>query len=135
MISMNFPSRGLRESATTIRNIGDFLRPVRRRRIRTAMVLCSSIKVSGDWWLVNQPPLLQGSSRTGQLPVAPWSCELPHAEHVRPELTTAARHGSGFLHHLLHLAELLEQAIHLAHRSPGSARDACAARAVHDARI
>src|SRR5678815_5932043 len=32
---MNFPSRGLRESAMTIRYVGCFLRPVRRKRILT----------------------------------------------------------------------------------------------------
>src|SRR4029079_17918095 len=36
MASMNFPSRGLRESAMTIRYDGCFFRPVRRRRILTA---------------------------------------------------------------------------------------------------
>ena len=35
MISMKRPSRGLVESATTMRYVGVFFRPVRRRRMRT----------------------------------------------------------------------------------------------------
>ena len=38
-ISMNLPSRGLLESATMMRYMGDFFRPTRRRRILTATEL------------------------------------------------------------------------------------------------
>src|SRR5204862_7684310 len=44
MISMNLPSRGERESATTTRYVGAFVLPVRRRRMCTAKVRCSSVK-------------------------------------------------------------------------------------------
>src|SRR5438034_11822350 len=44
MISMNLPSRGARESATTTRYVGAFVLPVRRRRICTAKVRRSSVK-------------------------------------------------------------------------------------------
>src|SRR6187399_2512647 len=55
MISMKRPSRGAVESATTIRYIGVFFRPSRRRRIRTAI---STSLAMGDVVLSNGP---QGS--------------------------------------------------------------------------
>src|ERR1043165_2383500 len=116
---MNLPSRGLRESATTMRYVGCFLRPVRRRRMRTAMVVL----------LLGFRAAL-GSSRAGEIPAAPnggrrdgrmegWrdarnsfppsilpslhpSFLLSHSKHVRPELARIPCH---FLHHLLHVAE------------------------------
>src|SRR5438874_1391771 len=121
---MNLPSRGLRESVTTIRNMGAFLRPVRRRRMRTAMEIV----------------LLDQRVRTSTGLLANWVFPsrtrdryLPHAEHVRTELAAAALSGRGLLHHLLHLAELLEEPVHLTDRPAGAARHACPARAVHDA--
>src|SRR5690348_6671380 len=122
MISMNRPSRGLVESATTIRNIGAFLRPVRRRRMRTAMVLV----------LLDQS--VYCTELIARL-VFPNRTRLAHTEHVRPELAATGLSRSGLLHHLLHLAELLEQAIHLAHRAATAARNTRAARAVHYTRI
>src|SRR5256885_1786293 len=100
---MNLPSRGLLESATTMRYMGAFLRPTRRRRILTAILsspeVCAAVllrahRVPG----VSRPHpvVLQGS--------------LAHpAEHARRHSHLSARAGpSGrFLHHLLHLAELL----------------------------
>ena len=44
MISMNFPSRGLCESATTIRYAGDFFRPTRRSLILT---ICNAPCICG----------------------------------------------------------------------------------------
>src|SRR5689334_111553 len=59
---------------------------------------------------------------------------LPHAEHVRPELTTPSAASSSLLHHLLHLAELLQQPIDLAHRATRAPSHARSTRPVHDAR-
>src|SRR6185312_11480936 len=43
----------------------------------------------------------------------------PRPEHIRPELPRATGQVAGLLHHLLHLAELVEQAVHLADRPAG----------------
>jgi hypothetical protein len=40
--SMNFPSRGLRQSATTMRKTGVFFVPIRFKRILTAIIFCKS---------------------------------------------------------------------------------------------
>src|SRR5438105_9309143 len=62
---MNFPSRGLRESATTIRYVGCFFRPVRRRRILTAI----GTPLQGS----NTAP---GSSRTNQPTSRTRTCQV-----------------------------------------------------------
>src|SRR4051794_22060001 len=105
---MNLPSRGLRESAMTMRYVGCFLRPVRRRRILTdisksslGFLYCFRAHRTSDVFRLH--------------PIVLQMARLPHPEHVRLELSTALR--GGLLHHLLHLAELLEQAIHLADRA------------------
>src|SRR3982750_3972222 len=63
---MNLPSRGLLESATTMRYMGAFLRPTRRRRILTAMISPEVFRAA------------LGSSRHRQIRCAPRGpTELP----------------------------------------------------------
>src|SRR5688500_5044193 len=117
-ISMNLPSRGLFESATTMRYTGAFLRPMRRRRIRTAIGVLPDVV----WWCSSG--LLACSafpSRTRG--------RSTHAHH-------SGRHAHAalpcLLHHLLHVAELREEVVDLAHRPSRTLRDARAARPVDD---
>src|SRR5690242_812058 len=100
---MNLPSRALRESATTLRYVGCFLRPVRRRRILT--ISNSSL---GFWYCAGLLAIRTFSGRTRDQTVERWNggTVLPH-EHVWLELSAAARKVRRLLHHLLHLTELL----------------------------
>src|SRR5215218_3387685 len=108
MISMNRPSRGLVPSATTIRKLGAFLRPVRRRRMRTAMghfsceACCGALGSSRIRRFRNAP------SGTSTAAHGRLSALLPHSHHAGRE---PAPTGRSLLHHLLHVAELLEEAI------------------------
>src|SRR5688500_4203502 len=117
-ISMNLPSRGLLESATTMRYTGAFLRPMRRRRIRTAIGVLPDVV----WWCSSG--LLACSafpSRTRG--------RSTHSHHSRRQAHTAL---ASLLHHLLHVAELIEELVHFAHRPPRPLRDARATRPVDD---
>src|SRR5678809_1817178 len=93
MTSMKRPSRGASRSATTMRVIGSFLGPSRRRRMRVAMfpfLVCAG--------LPGEP------SAEGQLHA--------HASGLPRDL-----------HELLHLLELRQQLIHFLHGAAGALGD------------
>src|SRR5262249_25564605 len=145
------------ESATTIRKVGCFLRPVRRRRSFT--IVLSSLG------FLHYSGLLAHSSTDGPHPschpmaasaavgstftnpnlglrpiqldptrFARWMTTLPHSKHIRAELSSPLPRCSLF-HHFLHLPELLQQPVHFRDRPAGSLRDPRPARAVHDLRL
>src|SRR5215210_2203098 len=107
---MKRPSRGERWSETTTRQIGFFLLPTRVRRTRTDIGSGRLAEAAGR---ARCAPMLL-STAAGQL-LQRW--------HL------AAR---DLLHHLAHLAELLDELRHGLHRGAGPARDPPAARAVDD---
>src|SRR6185312_15152998 len=117
---MKRPSRGLRESVTTMRYTGCFFRPTRRRRILTAMVPCS--------FETSVTPLHRAHRASGRSGPHP-GLTLPAERHPgRPALLLHA------LHRLLHVAELIEQAIHFADRAAGAFGDAQPSRPINDTR-
>src|SRR2546426_7926179 len=108
MVSMTRPSRGERWSATTTRQIGFFFPPTRVSLSRTAK---ASVHLEF------------GSGRAGTLAAAG---KLLHRGHL------ALRQ---LAHHLLHLAELLDELIHGLHIGARTARDPAPARPVQDRRV
>src|SRR5919107_4185150 len=90
---MKRPSRGERRSATTTRHTGSFFPPTRVSRMLTAI------------------PARQDSGRWHALTLA----------HERREVGHLARLEAA--HHLAHLAELLDELVHLLHGGPAPARD------------
>src|SRR5512140_3417432 len=115
MISMKRPSRGLCESATTMRKYGAFLRPVRRRRMRT---MNSSDQGNGSCTQVHRDlpsgephldfpavssgisSLTNGLDPNGALNDKRWTGLTKHAWHHRGPAPGLIGH---LLHHLLHV--------------------------------
>src|SRR3954468_14872383 len=108
MGSITRPSRGGGWAATTTRQIGFFLLPT-----RVSLSLTAKASVHLEF-------------RFGRARTLAAARQLLHRGHL------ALRQ---LAHHLLHLAELLDQLIHGLHVGPGPARDAAAARAVEDRRV
>ena len=108
---MKRPSRGERWSVATTRQIGLFLAPTRVSLILTAKSCLSSF---GDGGRIRE---------SGALP--PAAHQLLHRGHLA--LLQRA-------HHLLHLAELLDELVHGLHGRPGALRDPLAPRPVDDLR-
>src|SRR5918994_5647145 len=107
---MKRPSRGLRPSVATTRQIGLLRAPT---RVSLSLTAKSKPFFEGSW---------KGYGSRG-LPAAPH--QLLHRGHLA--LLERA-------HHLLHLAELLDQLVHGLHAGAGARRDALAARPVDDLR-
>src|SRR3954471_12587141 len=102
-----------------------------------------SCSVSERWRVLHRAPRVLGISEphpggTAELleprskrRVASLPC-LSHSHHPGWQLHAAATRG--LLHHLLHVAEMLQQTIHFVDRTTRASRDARAARAVDDLR-
>src|SRR5437870_10624534 len=98
MISMNLPSRGERESATTTRYVGAFVLPVRRRRICTAKVRRSSVKdVRGENRSIPDDALDRHRPRLGGLEQRVDPIAMAHGERVVPERAGLFEVGARFL--------------------------------------
>src|SRR5687767_15714647 len=114
MISMNRPSRGLCESATTMRYVGVFFRPVRRRRMRTMGVPESGFVVASRLIACREFLECTWSFSGRQTSDVGRLVHLHHpAKHSGTNFAAAALHRGDLLHHLLHLAELLEEPVDL----------------------
>src|SRR5487761_2535772 len=87
--------------------------------------------VSSSSWVTAllRAPRVPGNSRPHPI----WQpTKLTHPEHAGAELPAPAR---GLLHHLLHVAELLEQAVDLRDGAPAPLGHAGPPRSVHDSRF
>src|SRR5919112_5232792 len=84
MISMKRPSRGASWSAITMRYSGSFLRPIRRRRMRVAIV--------GSWYgLTGESAASEGQLQTG-------ASGLPRDLHELLHLLELRQQGIDLLH-------------------------------------
>src|SRR4051794_14150894 len=108
MVSITRPSRGERWSATTTRQIGFFLPPT---RVSLSLTAKASVHLEFRF------------GRGGTLAAAG---KLLHRRHL------PLRH---LPHHLLHLAELLDELVHGLHVGAGAPGDPAAARPVEDCRV
>src|SRR5258706_7787673 len=110
MISMNRPSLGERESATTTRYAGFFVRPARLNRMWTATL---------------HSPRLAGRRNVRRACVGFAFLESQPRREGRASLQLAhpAFHLLDALHHLLELRILFEQAVHVGDRRPPAPRD------------
>src|SRR5665811_959029 len=101
MVSMKRPSRGARESATTMRYVGCFLLPLRVSLI--AVAICHLLFVTLEY-----PRMVDAAAS--------------HAQHLERVLRHLAR--PQLLHHLLHLLELVQQLVHGLYVVARATRDA-----------
>src|SRR3954467_11409415 len=108
MVSITRPSRGERWSATTTRQIGFFLPPT-----RVSLSLTAKASIHLEFRFGRGGTLAPAGKLLHRRHLA--LCQLPH--------------------HLLHLAELLDELIDGLDVGAGAARDAPAARPVEDRRV
>src|SRR5438045_1571360 len=95
---MNLPPRGERESATTTRYVGAFVLPVRRRRMCTAKVRCSSVKdVRGRNTTIPDGALDRHRPRSGAPEQRVDTLAMTYCERVLPEGADLLELRPGFL--------------------------------------
>src|ERR1700694_2568903 len=108
---MNRPSRGLRESATTIRYTGRFVVPIRLSRIFTTRA--------------PSPLTVASNSELRRIQVLQLTQHARLATH-----TLAAALATQCLEHALHLVESLEQTVHIGDGRAAAGGDALAPRSL-----
>src|SRR5687768_16789778 len=102
----------------------------RIRRIRTALGVTARDEARGER---DEAPATAGAATSCLFPRSSSLALLPHAEHARRHPAAGALRD--LLHHLLHVAELLEQPVHLVDRATRLLRDPRPPRAVDDLRL